>query len=137
MEFPAHGSVEISCSNQIIVANIGGPWNLELIKIYREKMVTLFNQLKPNEPWGLIVCIHNSATCPPDAIELIKKGVQSDSIKNHRICTSYVISKETEGRRLMDPIWRKIYLNVMPFEIFPTLDEAMNWTEMQISNSNT
>lgn len=133
MEFPAHGSADINYSKQIIIAKIVGPWNLELIEVYRKKLEPFIAELSAKGPWGLVVCIHNSATCPPDAIELIRKGVRLDSNNNNRICTSYVIALETEGRSLMEPIWRKIYRDVMPFDIFTTLDEAINWTETEIS----
>lgn len=135
MAFPAHGTANITCTNQIIIANIEGPWNLELIELYRREMKPTIDQLTLKGPWGLIVNIHRSAICPPDAIDLIKQGVKADVTHNRRISTCYVIQSDVEGRRLMDPIWRSIYVDIMPFEIFTTLDEAMSWTRQQLCQS--
>ena len=127
VEFSVHGSLKIEMSGQVIIAQVGGPWNLELIRLFRNMITPYINQISEQGEWGLIVHVTDSAMCPPDALSLIKKGADIDISNTKRVCTSYVISPDTEGYNLMLPIWYDIYTGKIPFEIFDTIDQAINW----------
>jgi hypothetical protein len=137
MGFPVHGDVEIQVNGQIIIANVVGPWNLELVQLSRSLTAPHINEVVKNGHWGLIVCIYGSAICPPDALELIKRGADRDIIEGQRVCTCYVMAPETEGYNLMPPIWRDIYRGKTPFDIFATLEEALLWSNKQLVRTSS
>lgn len=132
MPFPAHGESKLCRDGQIILADITGPWNLELIELYRQQIAALIPEVSRQGPWALIITLHRTAICPQDAIDLIRKGIRSDSMAR-RVCTCYVMAKEIEGYLIMGPVWRSLYTGVIPFEIFNSEAEARAWSEQQLA----
>ena len=135
VSFSAHGSASFRVEGRLLIADIDGPWNLELIQQYHLQMRPLIEQLANDGPWGLVIVIHRAAACPPDALELIRKGAIAQSQTSKRVCASYVIARGVPGYRIMDRFWRGIYEGVHPFEIFDELDAAIRWTSGLVSAS--
>lgn len=127
MPFSAHGAVSFAQQGQILIADIQGPWNLELIELYKEMMAPYVQDLAVKGAWGLIIEIHNEASCPPDAVEGIRRGVIDQAASWHRVCTAYVIAPDVAGHHLMDRIWRGIYRGIIPCEIFEQREHALAW----------
>lgn len=131
--FPAHGSASYRTEGRLLVADIDGPWNLELIQQYHAGMRPFIEQLSKQGPWGLVIVIHRAAACPPDAMALIRQGAIAQSLTTKRVCAAYVIAPGLPGYRIMDRFWRKIYVGVHPFEIFDELDAAILWANEIVS----
>lgn len=129
MFFAAHGAVGFTRQEQVLIVDVQGPWNLELIDLYKEKMRPYVQDLSANGAWGLIIEIHGEASCPMDALEGIRLGVIDQAANWHRVCTAYVIAPEVRGYRLMDRLWRGIYRDVMPCEIFERRGDALAWIQ--------
>lgn len=132
MAFRIHGSVDIRREGQMLIADIGGPWNAELIDHYRLCMSRPVREVSADGGWGLILVIHGAALCPPDALEGIRRGLIEHAGKRLRRCTSYVIAPDVAGYHVMDRLWRSLYEGVMPLGIFETLDAAQVWTARQL-----
>lgn len=135
MHFSIHGEVAFNRQGQILLVDVQGPWNAELIEMYRAQIQPYVESMVANGPWGLILVLHNEAACPPDAIEGIRKGVMEQARNWQRICTSYVIAPDVIGYRVMDRIWRNIYRDVMPCEIFERREDALAWTEARLKEA--
>jgi hypothetical protein len=128
MGFIAHGSVELREEGQILIAGIGGPWNNELIELYRNRVTEHVPALAGCGAWGLVIEISGTASCPPDAVESIRAGMHEHADKWNRVCTAYVIAPDVVGYRILDRVWQDIYAGVMPFRIFEKHDDALRWT---------
>lgn len=133
MTFRTHGSVAVTEEGQILISQIVGPWNAELIGEYQKAMAAHVPALAARGPWGLIIEISGAALCPPDAIERIRIGAHEHARNWQRACTCYVIGPEVEGYRITDRIWRDIYAGVMPFEIVESSEAALRWTRQQLA----
>lgn len=133
MQFSIHGEVAFTRLGQILVADVQGPWNAELIELYKAQMTPYVAEMAKTGPWGLILVVHNEAACPPDAIEGIRRGVIEQAKNWHRVCTSYVIAPDVLGYRVMDRVWLNIYRDVIPCEIFEQREDALAWTELQLA----
>lgn len=127
MEFRAHGELSARELGQVLLVDVVGPWNLELIQAYHAAIDPRAERLAERGPWALIVEIRGAALCPFDAIEAIRRGARQQAGQGRRTCTAYVIAPEVEGARLTAPLWRGIYDGVMPFEIFETREPALRW----------
>lgn len=134
MKFPVHGDVKTEVNGQIIIAHVHGPWNIELVQLSRKMTIPLVSEISKQGYWALIVQVNGSVLCTPDALLSIQQGADIDISEGRRVCTSYVITPETEGYNLMHSIWHNIYRDKIPFDIFATLDEAVNWTNQQLTN---
>jgi len=133
VSFPAHGSASFRIEGRLLLADIDGPWNLELIQQYHHGMRPLIEQLAKDGPWALVIVIHRAAACPPDALELIRQGAIAQSQTSRRVGAAYVIAPEVPGYRVMDRFWRRIYAGVHPFEIFEALDAATAWASEKVA----
>ena len=131
--FPAHGSASYRIEGRLLVADIDGPWNLELIQQYHLGMRPFIEQLAKDGPWALVIAIHRAAACPPDALDLIRKGAIAQSQTSGRVCAAYVIAPGVPGHRIMDRYWRSIYAGVHSFEIFEELDAAILWSSENVA----
>lgn len=133
--FKAHGSMAFETYDQTLVARIGGPWNLELIREYQAAIAPRAQALAARGPWALIIVITEAALCPPEAVEAIREGARFQAREGRRACTCYVIGPEVEGAGLTDRVWRGIYAGLMPFEIFSALEPALAWSARQLAGS--
>lgn len=133
MSFQVHGEVSLQRQGQILIANIQGPWNIELIGRYRAEMGPFVRDLAAVGPWGLIIVLHGEAACPPDALALIRQGAIEQAKNWQRVCTAYVIAPDVVGYRLMDRVWHGIYQDVIPCEIFEQREAAVAWTERMLA----
>ncbi|NSL53908.1 hypothetical protein [Uliginosibacterium aquaticum] len=115
-----------------MIAEIGGPWNAELIHYYRELMAEQVPAVAAQGPWALILEIRGAALCPPEAVEGIRRGVVEHASSWRRICTAYVIASDVEGYGVTDRVWRGIYAGIMPFEIFEHMADARAWTQRHL-----
>lgn len=134
MPFSVHGAVNFARQGQILIADIQGPWNMELINLYKEKMVPYVQDLSAKGAWGLIIQIHNEASCPPDAVAGIQRGVIDQAANWHRVCTAYVIAPDVVGYHIMDRVWRGIYRDIIPCEIFEQQEQAIAWVDQTLQN---
>ncbi|KAF7597876.1 MAG: hypothetical protein CGU28_16015 [Candidatus Dactylopiibacterium carminicum] len=132
MKFRAHGSASYQQEGQVLIAEIVGPWNLELIHSYRKAASERIPALAANGPWALIIVLRGAAICPQDAIDSIRAGAIEHVLRWQRICTAYVIGSEVEGYKVMDRVWHSIYAGVMPFAIFESNDEALHWVQQRL-----
>lgn len=135
MHFSIHGEVAFTRQGQILVVDVQGPWNAELIELYKAQSRPYVEALSANGPWGLILILHREAACPPDAIEGIRLGVIEQAKNWRRVCTSYVIAPDVIGYKVMDRVWRNIYRDVMPCEVFERREDALAWTEARLKEA--
>ncbi len=127
MHLPNHGDIKLSVQGSILIAEIRGPWNAQFIEEYRSDVDIHARMLSSCQPWGVIIDIKDEALCPPNAIKAIRDAA-FDHAKNYgRACTAYVISPESLGYHLMDAAWKYIYQGIMPFKIFESRDDALEW----------
>ncbi|MEI8631468.1 hypothetical protein P4S72_03735 [Vibrio sp. PP-XX7] len=87
---------------------------MSLLNHYQELMKEHLPGVMAQGPWGLIVEISGAALCPPDALELVRKGAHLHVKQMKRVCTSYVIASDVEGYRLINPLLYNIYEGLAP-----------------------
>jgi hypothetical protein len=133
MKFLPHGAMHFDVFDQILVARIGGPWNVEFVQAYQLAVQPYVRQLGERGLWALIIDVQGEAMCPPDALELVRQGAVAQHGKSLRACTSFVIQPDVPGAKLMGHLWRKVYAGLMPFEVFETQEEALNWSAQTLA----
>jgi len=135
MRFSIHGEVAFKRQGQILVTDVQGPWNAELVELYKTQMSPYIAEMAKSGPWGLILVLHNEAVCTPDAIEGIRRGVIEQAKNWRRASTAYVIAPDVLGYRVMNSVWRNIYRDVIPCEIFERCEDALAWTEARLKEA--
>jgi len=133
MEFSQHGDFELSIDGRLLVVDVAGPWNLELIRNYAAQATPLARQLAETGPWVLISVARRSVLFTPDAIEALRETAQRHTADSGRIATAYVVDPAVEGYHLVNAIFEEIYRDVCPVAIFETRAEAKRWAAEQLS----
>lgn len=135
MIFPAHGEVEVRREGRLLLARVVGPWNRELITLYRQRVAPHLPELTALGAWASIIEIRGACLCPPDALEEIRAGLGEHVNHWGRAATAYVIAPDVVGHGLMDRVWRGVYAGVTPFRIFEDADDARQWCCLRVAGA--
>jgi hypothetical protein len=127
MKFKPHGKADFRVEGQLILIELEGPWNAELVEQIHERVVELKATLIANGKWGLLIIISNSLLCPLETIDTIKRTVLEDAEQNGHAAVGLVAARSVEGRGLLEAWYCKLYDGICPVAFFETLDEAKRW----------
>jgi hypothetical protein len=135
MKFKPHGKASCTLDGQLILLDLEGPWNAELMLQIQHDVDSLKASLPTNKKWGLLVIVSNSLLCSFDTIEIIKNVVKEDQRHHGHAVIGFVVDPVVEGCGIVDVIFRKIYENICPIEFFETMSEARSWVEIYLRDS--
>ncbi|MFZ6675064.1 hypothetical protein [Undibacterium sp. Xuan67W] len=130
----SHGSFKIYVDGQILVSEVTGPWNTELVTQWVEAMMPTIEELSAKGSWGTIAIVKNSLLCPKEALELLTDRARIAVDKRQFVGSVYVASPEVEGRNFIEPIYEKFYQGICPIKFFDDYDVARNWIQQQCIN---
>jgi len=129
--FPAHGLARYEVEADLIRMEITGPWNKELVILVHQQLLKLIAD-HPMPRWGLLIEVKESCLCEPEALEMIRRGVQSGQVQAGRVATAWVITADVEGRSLMRDLLEKLYQGLTPLAFFEEVDCARQWLHHQV-----
>lgn len=132
MPFPAHGEFSLRVDGRLLIAELTGPWNIELVDRYRIEVAPFIKQLAPDGPWGQIAICHRSVLAPRDALQALADGARVLAGQYHRVAMAYVLPPEVEGHGIMESVFARMYAGFQAVECFETLASARDWTLAQI-----
>jgi len=131
-EFSKHGAFSLSVDGRLLVVEVEGPWNLELIHSYGEETRPIAEEMARTGPWVLISIAKRSALFTPEAIDLLRQTAITHVRRMGRIATAYVVDPTVEGYRLVDAIYETVYRGVCEVAVFETRAEAEGWAQEQL-----
>jgi len=132
-EFSKHGAFTLSVDGRLLVVEVEGPWNLELIRSYGEETGPIAEAMARTGPWVLISIAKRSALFTPEAIEALRQTAITHVRRMGRIATVYVVDPTVEGYHLVDAIFESVYRGVCEVAVFETRAEAEAWAYEQLS----
>ena len=125
--FKPHGQLQIHRDCQILVSEIAGPWNIELLELMRNALTPYAAELRKNGRGGCITIITESMLSSPEAMIMLRKLVKS-GVENFDFAGQAIIAeKNVIGRGLVEPIFYPAYKNQCPFQFFYDYDAAKFW----------
>jgi hypothetical protein len=127
MKFRPHGKADFRIEGQLILIDLEGPWNAELVEQIHERLAGLKATLTANGKWGLVFIISNSLLCPLETLDTIRRSVLDDAAHNGHAAVGVVAARSVEGRGLLEAWYCKLYEGICPVAFFETLDEAKCW----------
>jgi len=131
-EFSKHGAFTLSVDGRLLVVEVEGPWNLELIHSYGMETQPIAEEMARTGPWVLISIAKHSALFTPEAIEALRQTAVTHVRRMGRIATAYVVAPAVEGYRLVDAIFESVYRGVCEVAVFETRAEAEAWAHEQL-----
>jgi hypothetical protein len=125
--FQQHGEFKAYIDGQVIVSEVVGPWNRELVLAWAAEMFEYGKKLSATGPYVGIAVIHGSMLCPPDAFEALRRAISYGSRKLGCKGNILVADASVEGRTLLLPTYEKLYDDAIPHRIFYDFDKARAW----------
>lgn len=130
--FRPHGEFTIRVDGQIIISDVTGPWNKELVETWGRQVYPTAKQLAAVGPNAGIAIVHESMLCPPDALASLKLLVQYSATKLNCVSHCIVASRDTAGRDLLESTFARIYEGIVAYQLFDNFDDALAWTRKQV-----
>jgi hypothetical protein len=134
--YRAHGKFTIRVDGQIIVSDVTGPWNKELVEAWGLQVYPTAKELAAIGPNAGIAIVHESMLCPPDALASLKLLVQYSATKLNCVSHCIVANRDTAGRDLLEATFARIYEGVVAYQLFDNFDDAFAWSRKQIENAS-
>ncbi len=122
--FRAHGQTSSQADGRLILTDVTGPWNKELVDEWGRAAYAL---VKPMGPHVGIALIHGSMLCTPDALAEMRRSAKYAATSLQCVGHAIVADKTVDGRDLVDISFIRAYEGVLPLGIFYTLAEARAW----------
>jgi hypothetical protein len=122
--FRPHGAFLSRVEDRLMITDVNGPWNKELVEQWARAAGPVAAQLGPHV--GIAV-IHGSMLCPPDALPVLRQAARHARAALACVGHAIVAAASVEGRDFVEPNFIRAYDGVLPLAIFYTLDEARAW----------
>jgi hypothetical protein len=122
--FRPHGEFRSHLDGRLVVTEVTGPWNKELVEAWARHIYPYVKQLSADGPHVGLGIIRGSMLCPPDAMEELARVIRHGVTKLHSIGEFIVVDRTVEGRGLVEPAYERIYEGLVPFQFYDTVEEA-------------
>ena len=123
--FRPHGKFLSRVEGRLIITEITGPWNKELVEQWALESNPIAKSLGAHV--GISV-IHGSMLCTPDALLVLGRAAEHAARSLDCVAHVIVADKTVEGRDFVESSFIRTYEGVLPLAIFYTLDEARAWS---------
>ncbi len=126
--FRPHGNFSVYVHEQILLTEVTGPWNRELVDYWAEQAFVLAQQFSRERPYVAVTEVYESMLCPPDALERIGRAVAYTNQHLPSVGQCIVAAPSVEGRDLLKSLYEKIQFA----QIFETREQALEWARHRL-----
>ncbi len=130
--FPAHGDFRVSVEGPLVITEITGPWNAQLLQRWVIALEPHSKQARLHGRYGGITIIHGSVLCPPDALSIMRERTQWSVQRHPYVGTAFVVAPGVEGSALTLSVFGRVFQGLCAFQVFPELPAAKAWLTEQI-----
>ncbi len=124
-KYSQHGSFATRVEGRLIISDVNGPWNVELVRSWGREAHALAVGL--SGPHVGIAVLHGSVMCPPDAFALMREMIAYAIAHLDLIGNCVAADATVEGASLLEPLYANFYDPGTPHRFFSDLDECKSW----------
>lgn len=128
-KFSQHGTFSNRTEGPLLISEVVGPWNIELVTNLAKDSYPMAVSLAQNGPWVYILLIEGSLLCPPEAMAEMKRINKYAATHLGVVANLLVADNATEGYLLMHSHYTKLYGEFSIYRSFTTLEEAKSFAE--------
>ena len=125
--FQPHGEFTTTVDGRLIVSDVLGPWNRELVDKWAAEIYVLVTQMRLSGPHVGLAVLRGSMLCTPDALVAMEQALRYGTAKGGCIGNAVAIDAGVEGRALMLATFDKLYDERAPHRFFYDFDSARAW----------
>jgi hypothetical protein len=140
--FRPHGRVEFSTLGNILISEVIGPFNAELVNAVADTGVDQFQEFTRRGKWGDIIIFSGSAMASQEALAALTRNVSRNvNSGSHASATALVLAPDVEGAALMASHLMKCFIDggyatlAIPISLFERYDEALSWIQSTLAKS--
>ncbi len=127
--FTIHGTYQLRVRGRLILSEIVGPWNIEMLDDFASQFAPLAAQLGASGPIGSLGIHTGSLLTSPESNARLRKMVTHGKAHYQLRCCATVTAPDVEGFILARSMLEPIYAGVVPFRVFDRLEPAVQWME--------
>ncbi|MFZ6742361.1 hypothetical protein ACO0LC_03975 [Undibacterium sp. JH2W] len=125
--FPPHGQFKIYLEGRILVTEVSGPWNVELVRQWGAAVRPYSLQLMHGGPWAGLAIIKKSMLSTPEGMEELGRITANGVTTFACIANVVVATPDVAGRGVVESAFKRIYEGVCAYAFFDEADEARQW----------
>jgi hypothetical protein len=126
-KFSQHGDFTTYVDGRLIISDVNGPWNLELVTNWCTVVHPLAMQMSQSGPSVGIAILHRSLMCPPDAFAQLRAAIIYGARHLGCIGNCIVYDPGIDGAALIDHLFKPVYKDLTPHLFCHDLDQAKAW----------
>jgi hypothetical protein len=127
-EFRPHGEYKLRLEGRVLVSELVGPWNLELVDTWMKAAHPMVKALAATGPHVHMTIVTGSLLCTPPALDRLAEVIVYTTAKMRCIGNPVVAAADVEGRALFEPMYARIYDGSPPRGLFLDYASAKAWS---------
>jgi hypothetical protein len=128
LQFRPHGEYKLRLEGRVLISELAGPWNIELVDTWMKAAHPMVKQLAATGPHVHMTIVTGSLLCPPDALDRLAAVIVYTTAKMQCIGNPVVAAANVEGRALFEPMYARIYDGSPPRGLFLDYASAKAWS---------
>ncbi|MCB1553604.1 MAG: hypothetical protein KDJ14_07310 [Xanthomonadales bacterium] len=129
MTFQPHGELRISVEYPLLISHARGPWNRELVVLWRKQALAHAQAMQRLGPWVGVGVMRGSMTCTLDALALHRETAEYMVAELGAVGSAHVAGPEVEGYAMMRGVFDRMFDGVCPHAHFDRLEDVRPWAE--------
>lgn len=121
--FRPHGKFKIWTEGALLLTEVVGPWNRELVLQWQKQALVVAKELGQRMPYVGITIVRESILCPADAMEAIGQATSYALARLHCLANVIVAEPDVVGRDVVQFAYEKIEVN----HYFDDVEVAKKW----------
>lgn len=130
--FPSHGKYSLYRDGQVLVTEVVGPWNLELVQEWARSAIPFSIEIQEDGPWAGIAIMSESMLATPDAMAALRKVVAASVEQFNCIAHIVVAAPGVAGKGVVEPAFEKVYEGLCLSGFFDDYVSAKQWATKEI-----
>ncbi|MBR7799455.1 hypothetical protein [Undibacterium fentianense] len=109
--FRPHGRFHVRAEGQLLLTDVTGPWNRELIEHWAQQARQIAIGFSPDRPYIGVTTVHESILCPADALNRIQRALEYSKTNLSCLANIIIAADDVEGRDLVIDKYQRIGLD--------------------------
>lgn len=121
--FRPHGKFKIWTEGALLLTEVVGPWNRELVLQWQKQAIVVAKELGQRAPYVGVTIVRESILCPADAMEAIGQSTSYALARLNCLANVIVAEPDVVGRDVVQFAYEKINVH----HYFDDVEVAKNW----------
>jgi len=128
LNFIPHGEYKLRLEGRVLISELVGPWNLELVNNWMKAAHPIVKTLASTGPHVHMTIVTGSLLCPPEALDRLAEVIVYTTAHMRCVGNPVVAAADVEGRALFELMYARIYEGSPPRGLFLDYESAMTWS---------